>query len=283
MFIFCHSDRYSATKDNLGGPTSFEPVCAFNDGYDLHEEVVNKTNSTGSYKIETAAFKMNFVFVTQKSWSEPNLFDVGNGRRLTCKGQNKLEKCCGANAYQGLTAIEMQERKDWCKEKGCSKSECPVNRRRGFRQLSNEEAQDIRSLQQIETGSFTGTNFTVVLGQYTSLEPIETGAVLDATGLKDVTECRTNNYNVKRNESATLSCKKWEEKSCDDNDYIYIKKTNASESQDFEGLAERPCPPKHLQECCSEDAFNGLFCAEKKEKEKYCKDIGCLKNCPNRS
>jgi hypothetical protein len=56
---------------------------------------------------------MNFVFVTQKSWSEAesDLFDTGDGRRLTCKGQNKLQKCCGANAFQGLlTSKRRKER-----------------------------------------------------------------------------------------------------------------------------------------------------------------------------
>ncbi|KAL7512109.1 hypothetical protein ACHAXN_009127 [Cyclotella atomus] len=43
-------------KDSLGGPSSFELVCAFNDGYDLHKEEV-VTDDGSSWEIETASLK----------------------------------------------------------------------------------------------------------------------------------------------------------------------------------------------------------------------------------
>jgi hypothetical protein len=248
-------------------------VCAFNDGYALHEEEV-AVNGT-SYTTDTAAFKMNFVFVTQKSWSHSDLVDAGNVRNLKCKGPQKLEKCCSATAFQGLTKVEKQERKDWCKNKGCSRNECPKDRRRGMRKLSNEETQDLRSLQLIEQGIFTGTDFNDALGQYTSLEPVETGAVLDATNLEDVTVCRTNNYNVEKRSTYILYCKEYDEKSCDHNDYI-IEKTNDSDANLDVRLRPWICSKERQQRCCGQVSRPDKYCIkDRRETVKFCRKIGC--------
>lgn len=109
----------------------------------------SSTNEDGSETvIETAAFKTDFMFLLQMSWSESELVGLGSRRRLTCKGQNKLEKCCATNAFSGLT----KDKKS--KEKSCSRNECPVNMQQGRRKL-NGEASDfrivhhLRSLQQL--------------------------------------------------------------------------------------------------------------------------------------
>jgi hypothetical protein len=142
--------------------------------------------------------------------------------------------------------------------------------------LSNEEAQDFRSLQLIEPGSFTGTDFNVLLGQYTSLEPIETGAVLDATNLEDVTECRTNNYSVETKKSATLWCKERDEKSCDENDFIIENRTDGVGSLNFERcLLKGTCSAKGQQECCGQSDFDRYCRKELNLLNRYCKQIGC--------
>jgi hypothetical protein len=224
-----------AIQDNLGGPDSFSPICAFNDMYFPHYE--SRINDDGSEEvIETAAFKMDFVFVTQKSWSEPQFL----GRRLTCKGQNKLEKCCAANAFSGLDDDGIEKRQKWCKKKGCEEDECPVNY--GRRKLSGEVG-DSRIVNHLRSpkplterlmieDDLTGIEFNDAIEQFTDYEPISTGAVLDATNLKDVAECRASNYNATEYNTPTLECGEYNESSCADNDYVVVESnsTDANET-----------------------------------------------------
>jgi hypothetical protein len=69
---------------------------------------------------------------------------------------------------------------------------------------------------------FTDTDFNEILGKYTTFNPMETGAVLDATSFEDLTVCRANNYNAVEFESPLLNCSKYDEFQCDLNDYIVM-------------------------------------------------------------
>ena len=239
------------------------------------------TNDSGTYKIETAVFEMNFAFITQKSWVESDVVD--GGRRLKeCK---KLKQCCGANAFSGLSPIEKKERKDWCKIKGCSKNKCPVKRKKNDRKLAGVGSLN-PSQSVAQKGIFTETDFNEILKNYAVLQTVETGAVLDATKLNDVTECRANNYSVQEHGSATLTCEKWNKKSCDDrNDYlnIYPEEDDAGDFTYFEGrfLKLQPlpkeCDKKWQSSCCSYWSGN-IWCIPISQKIEYgalCDRIGC--------
>lgn len=64
------------------------------------------------------------------------------------------------------------------------------------------------------------TDFNGVIGEYTVLDTVETGAIADATSLDHLAICRASNYNFTEYWSPTLTCEEYEEYECQDNDYL---------------------------------------------------------------
>lgn len=69
-------------------------------------------------------------------------------------------------------------------------------------------------------------------------------------------------------------------------DLVFVTKTNwfneTSGSPNFRRRL-KTCSQKGQQECCVADAFNGLSKDEKKQKKKWCKNLGCNNfNCPSK-
>lgn len=187
----------------------------FNDGYELKEEVDDETQAD----IFTAAFKLDFVFVTVKSWYD-SFNETTFRRRLgkPGKGPGKEQKEGNPNAVNhscknrcGINTVEQ------CKF-NCGNRKWYGDSDRLMRKLK-DSASDVRlSLD----GNFTGTDFNEILRMHTVLNPIETGAVLDATSFEDITSCRANNYNAIESESPLLECGDYNEFQCDLNDYMIM-------------------------------------------------------------
>jgi hypothetical protein len=227
-------------QDNLGNSESFSVVCAFNDGYVLHEQVKNETGDV----IETASFKMDLVFVTNKTWSasfnetqsDSNapgrlLSKAGKGGKDTVCNQENQAACCVPNAINDV-GQNVTRFKDYCNDLGCKQSNCEkiVSRRllTTNEHMSSAQMHSLRSptIRVLDEYDFAGKEFNDVLRQYTKLEPITTGAVLGATNLEDVAVCGANSYSVVANKSPFLSCKSYKEASCDVNDYYDTAKTD---------------------------------------------------------
>jgi hypothetical protein len=179
----------------------------FIDGYEFYEEFDNETQAN----IATAAFKVDFVFVTEKSWY---YYDDGTSqRRLGKPGKNPKQEQLHGNVnavnYKGKRGQEVKYRK-WYGSKD----------RRSMRPLRGANCFQ-SSLQR----NFANVDFNDIIGRYTDRSPVEIGAVLNATSLKDLAVCRANNYNVFESESPLRGCREYNEFQCDLNDYIIMNGT----------------------------------------------------------
>jgi hypothetical protein len=187
--------------------------------------------SDGSQEvIITAAFKMDLVFVTQKAWFDQTISASFNAaRRLVCS-QSGQQECCSADAINGVRSkADKREKKQYCTSNGCCK--CPSNKKGRVRQLldHNRNVDFVNERILIEEDLF-GTDFNDILVRYTDLDPIESGAVLDATSVEDVAVCRGNNYNATENGSPTLTCGEYKEAECKINDYYVVNDTKSNET-----------------------------------------------------
>lgn len=106
-------------------------MCVFNDGYAFHEEV--NVHDDGSMDvIETAAFKMDFVFVSNIGWfNESSYDDTFNGiaspvlgrslkEKKKCTNQADQQSCCVADG------ILMSSKTYTDKIKACAPLGCKV-------------------------------------------------------------------------------------------------------------------------------------------------------------
>jgi hypothetical protein len=207
-------------QDNLGSPESFSVVCAFNDGYELYEEV--------SEHIKTAAMKMDLVFVTNKTWSDSfneTMSTLTTKAGTTCSGGDQA-KCCTANRMTANSVVAQIGKKNQCKYP-CKKSTCGKKSRRLLtegltnKRVNSAQMHSLSSLtnRALNGYDFAGTEFNDVLMQYTKLEPITTGALADYTDLQDVAVCEANSYSIVFNELPTLSCTEYFDLSCSKNCY----------------------------------------------------------------
>ncbi|KAL3804268.1 hypothetical protein ACHAWO_012447, partial [Cyclotella atomus] len=179
-------------------------------------------------KIETAALKMDFVYVSKKVWWY-SFNDTGSGLPSgTCIGVLQQE-CCSANSFNGLPE-EKGVKKDWCEVQGCESSCLNVTRRLDQVDASHDvhhlrSSRIMQNKRSMIEGDFAGTDFNDVLGEYTTLDPLSTGAVLGPSNLEHDAECRANSYYAIDHNSPTLICEDYESNRCDANDYM-IKKEN---------------------------------------------------------
>lgn len=287
------------TQANVGGPETFSALCVFNDGYEIHK--ANDTNDDGLETIiQTAAFKMDFVFVSEAGWFNETDYnetdddvideivdsiferglggydeeefegedDTGQERRLGTKSpkqpkqpkvctQDYQESCCVADAIL-WKAAEYKGKKRWCKKNNCKLRVCSKNRR--LRSLmSSQNSRGLRSKtvkpEPLVTDDFYDKSFNEVLGKYAVLDPIDTGAVLDATSLEDLVECRASSYNATEYDTPTLKCEAFANSSCDDNDYIDVEsnETDNNVTQEFCLPDDYYCEDADL---CTEDTWD---------------------------
>jgi hypothetical protein len=218
-----------------------------NDGYVLHNESGVNENGVGTY-IETAAFKMDIVYVSKVGWfneyvsndttddSESTSFLLM--RRLRKKSQCNQEDqqdCCVADGISKSSTV-YKNKKEQCMKIGCKVKVCGGNKRRNrvMTRAIYPSTNNLRSLQSVPhqnilVGDLYGTDFNEVLEEHTDLDPISTGAIVDATSLEDVAECRASNYNATEYDTPTLECGEYNESSCADNDYVVVE-SNTTEA-----------------------------------------------------
>ena len=197
-------------------------MCAFNDGYEFHSEIV--INTDGSQEtIETAAFKMDLVFASHKEFNPSSRFLTGR-RRLECNTEG-LQECCSADSINdSMSQDEKKKIKKYCKSIGCPVNECP-NKKKG-KKKKNKNKQSIllnETLRFLIEKDLLGTDFNDALNDYTDLKPVVSGAVLDATGLEELALCRANNYNIEENDEPIITCEEYEESDCEINDYLIVE------------------------------------------------------------
>ncbi|KAL3772691.1 hypothetical protein ACHAWO_003363 [Cyclotella atomus] len=262
----------SSYQYNVGGSESFTPLCAFDDGYNL-ETVTTKDKKGTEFKIEMAVFKMDIVFATNKTWAD-SLDDESPEERSLIRGkagkndeqgdqddkceQGEQQTCCAALGV--VDKKKNDDKRDACEKVGCKISYCsPKKKKEGMLQIDRSSIGD----------DWTSIDFNEALDQYTVLEPVTSGAVVDATKLSDLSKCRANSYNWEVRNYTTLSQSEYEVAKCDDNDYYDPEKTKIKESWS-----------RAVQECCSADAWNGLSKEEKEAKKAYCKSQGV--ECPKK-
>lgn len=209
----------------MGNKRTFTPLCAFSDGYEFHEETIINANGDEE-TIAAAAFKMDLIFATKKDFDpDPSSRLLFDHRRLQCS-QKQLQECCSVDSINdSMTEDQVQEFKQYCKKIGCKKNKCPWKKKKNSLRLLRTETGRF-----LIEGDLLGTNFNDVLGEYTDLAPVETGAVLDATSLEDLAVCRANNYNIVENDEPLLTCEEYEEAGCETNDYLIIE---ANETETF--------------------------------------------------
>jgi hypothetical protein len=214
-------------QDNLGSPESFSVVCAFYDGYESHEEVVVRDGT--NFVIETAAMKMDLVFVTNKTFTWSDSFNETMSTLTTkagtvCSGGD-LRTCCTANKMTANSDAAQKGKKNQCKSP-CNKNMCKKSRRFLTKGLTNKHVNSahMHSLSSstnraLNNYDFAGMEFNDVLWQYTKLEPITTGALVDATNLEDVAVCGANSYSFNTDGIFIFNCTFFNSKSCLDNCY----------------------------------------------------------------
>ena len=268
----------------MGGPETFIPICAFTDEYALHNEIVINDDSSQT-TIGTAAFKMDFVFVTNSTWIDETSDFSNIQRRLETCSQQGQQECCSADAFNGLTKDEKRTKKKYCKQIGCNK-QCPKKKKKQSKRNSYYGAagtrikQHSRSLKHESTQrslideDLNGIEFNQALAQYTSLEPNETGAVLNATNLEDLATCRANSFNAEREDNPTLECGEYANRTCDVNDFIAV---DLNETETFQSSStEANCLPDDYSciddDPCTSDTWD--------EVEEICKNtpISCPTN-----
>jgi hypothetical protein len=179
--------------------------------------------------IETAALKMDFVYVSKKVWWD-SFNDTGSGLSSGTCGGILQQECCSANSFSGLPEVEKGVRKDWCEVRGCESSCLNVTRRLDQVGASHDvhhlrSSRIMQNKRSMIEGDFAGTDFNDVLGEYTTLDPLSTGAVLGPSNLEHVAECRANSYYAIDHNSPTLTCEGYERNRCHANDYM-VKKEN---------------------------------------------------------
>ena len=240
----------------------------FNDGYVLHSES-NIDDDGIETVIETAAFKMDFIFVSKVGWfnaTYPNItyddyyyydeddedddieeegIDITesdierllgkkkkpkSGKQPKCKPKHQLV-CCVADQTNG-NEEENVSTTNWCEKKGCTQEVCPKNvPDEDRRRLNSKSSKQAKYLQPMIDNDLYGTDYNKILEKYTVLDPISTGAVLDATSLEEMAECRASNYNTTEYGTPSLECGEYNLSSCEENDYIIVE-TNETDIDD---------------------------------------------------
>lgn len=225
--FYLPNDHFFSSQNNVGGPNSFIPICAYTYGFALYNEA--GTNDGGkSNDFGTAAFKMDLVFVTDKNW-------ITKAQQIC--SQEVQQECCSADAINDSSKLEKEEKKKYCKSLGCGK--CP-NRSRRARSLSEQEFNNFNFVQHPPSSQLliqraliaedlsdnaedlSDKDFNRVLKKYTDLDPTSTGAIVGETNVEDIAVCRDNSYNATENETPTLNCGEYETLNCVINDYIIV-------------------------------------------------------------
>lgn len=220
-----------------------------------------------------AVLKMDIIFVSTKNWTNPIYGDLverllgskgGKDKKDKCSQEDQQE-CCAANKVN--SERELDTVKDACKKVGCKKKKCPKNKKKERRlDESQQQKYHLRALQTTSERYMIGDDLTDIdfndaLEKYTILEPITSGAVIDATNLTDVAICRANSYNSQTYNHEVLTEKEYDKASCDDNDYYYRS-----------GGSSRP-NSEVIRECCCIDPTT-LPEEERRYKKRWCRKMG---------
>ena len=219
--------------------------------------------------IETAAFKMDFVFVSKDGWfnetysnetydddyyyyyyyydddddeeddgeSESNIERLLKKNKKPKADKKPKIKCEESGQYECCIADKVNKndddvttKKKSCKKKNCPTARCTTNKGRGLHSKASKGAKLNAPVDLIDVDLF-GTDFNKIIKKYTVLDPISTGAVLDATSLEEMAKCRASNYNATEYESPTLECDDYNQSSCEENDYLIVV-TNETDVDD---------------------------------------------------
>jgi len=160
---------------------------------------------------------MMLFYATKKDWS-PSSADNLNGV------SNKIKKDCPREELEGCTTTvnqllttgknaTIQSLKDFCKSIGCK------NAVQATASLLNSASQ-----QNNVSGNLTGTDFSVVLRNYTGLQSFETGAVYcKKCGEQKIATCGAIYYKTKAYDSPARNCTSYEKLDCILNGYIILK------------------------------------------------------------
>ena len=126
---------------------------------------------------------------------------------------------------------EFENKRNFCEENNCKPEFCVKEIPEEHRGLNSKTSKRAK-LNDDTASNLFGTLFNKILGDYTYLNPISTGAILDATSLEAMAECRANNYNATEYGTPTLECGEYNETSCEQNDYIIVV-TNETDIDDY--------------------------------------------------
>lgn len=163
---------------------------------------------------DVLAIKVDFVYASKLAWLNESYSLTA---AQTC-GKNKQQECCSTDSFNGLSKEERRGIKQSCKEKNCNK--CPKNKRRVRRQMSVVG----RALtdESLHAENWTDIDLNSILVNYTGLDPIATGAVLDATDLESLAICSASHYNyTEYGGRYYITCEDYENATCHVNDYSY--------------------------------------------------------------
>jgi hypothetical protein len=206
-------------------------MCAFISSYTLYDEV--SANSDGTQNtIYTAAFEMYFTYITKTTWFNDTSGFPNFQRNLANNkcNQKAQQECCCADAYNGLTKLQLQKKKKYCKRRNCSENVCSGTKKRERRRKLGRVIENVPVVRNLRTSTakqrllkdLSGIEFNDAIRNYTNLDSNTTGAVLDVTSVNHLAVCRANNFNATEYDTASLECEQYANSSCENNDYVIV-------------------------------------------------------------
>ena len=174
---------------------------------------------------EIAALKIEFVYVNKEGWLN-EVYTGSNTALLSVNDQCSQEQqteCCSADKINQMTGEEYEKYKRYCNDLGCQicpKSKAGKNKKH-VRHLHDEPVQ--RDLMAI-ADNLTDTTLHDTIGEYTDLNVVSAGAVLNATDLKSITLCAAGRHNYTEYWGGWfIKCEEYDNAQCEINDYMKVR------------------------------------------------------------
>lgn len=222
-------------QDNVGGPDSFQPICAHINDYFIQDlfgdaTVDNKTE----YVSALAALKIDLVYAYKEDWLD-EVFNATDGLFSSAENQNcdqrLLSQCCLVNQMNGVEKANMR---DYCKEKGCKRKFCNKQNRptkkptkkptKNLDQDPNQSKTDTNIELASIGDNLTETELFDAIKMHTRLDAVSSGAILNITDLKSIAICSASHHNYTEYYGGWyIDCEDFDNAQCDINDYMRVQ------------------------------------------------------------
>lgn len=216
-------------KDNIGDEDTFSPLCTLISEKAIATEIVNDESGRA---IQTIALKIDITFAFKRTFSQDEQLSRRHGlrhllhrRNLARSSRSGFVMCCSSNAVNSKSARGSAS----C---GGGSGKCGRKKRKPKNPRSLFESNTLPDLYNQE--------FDQVVGSYTVLKPEETRGILDAKSTEDVASCAVNRYIEDTLNVPSMTCKKYQEYSCDNNEDLVLAQWEECDSKIAEPTSSNP-------------------------------------------